>query len=176
MTPNPSKRILVTALGSVIALATLALADDPPPARPVPAQDALPVRVLPEPSPEFSPTAMTPALTTLSEARYEAAKRQFEELWLFYRERRTDTGGVYFWSRLMLESKHDLCPTNASWITALEEHLDRMTDLEALVRRVSRTGFTRKVDLKAVQYYHAEADYWLARAKRGGTATQSTHP
>jgi hypothetical protein len=155
-------------LGLGLVLAVVASAPDVP--QPKLPGEAPPTRVLAEPiipplSFVFVPAPMTPELTALAEARYQAAQRQYEELWLFYREARTDTGPVYLWSRLMIDSRRDLCRTKAEWITVLEEHRDRMIRMQALVKRVNRTGFARKADVKGVDYYHAEADYWLARAR-----------
>ena len=52
-------------------------------------------------------------------------------------------------------------------LTALEEHLDRMKKLEALIKKVRRLGFGRSYDVGASEYYRLEAEFWLARKTQG---------
>ena len=50
-----------------------------------------------------APLDTPPKPSPLAEARYKAASRQFEEVWTFYRQSRTDSFLTYYWSRLVLE-------------------------------------------------------------------------
>jgi hypothetical protein len=102
----------------------------------------------------------------LAEARYKAAVKQFGEVWVFYRQSRTDSFPVYYWSRLVLDSQRDLSHGRADRIAAAEGHLDRMRKLEALVRKVRKVGFGFSTDIGATEYYRLEAELWLEQAKK----------
>ncbi len=101
----------------------------------------------------------------MAEARFKAATKQFDEIWAFYRQSRTDSFQTYFWSRLVLDAQQDLLATKANRITALEGHLDRMRRLETLVKRVRKLGFGFSTDVGATEYYRLEAERLLEKAK-----------
>ena len=103
----------------------------------------------------------------LAEARYQAALEQYEITWSYYQQARIDSYQVYVWSRLMLDSRRDLTGKPADRIVALEEHLDRMKKLEALIGKVRRLGFGRSSDVGASEYYRLEAELWLDQARTG---------
>ncbi len=46
--------------------------------------------------------------SALAEARYEAAVKQFDEVWRYYREDRTESFLTYYWSKIVLEAQQDL--------------------------------------------------------------------
>src|SRR3954452_3929539 len=100
-----------------------------------------------------APPQTSPKPSPLAEARYQAAVKQFEEVWTFYRQSRTDSFPTYYWSRLLLESQQDLNDSRAGCIVALESHLERMRRLEALVLRVRKLGFGYSTDVGAAAYY-----------------------
>ena len=102
---------------------------------------------------------------TLAEARFKAATKQFNEIWTFYRQSRSDQFPVYYWSKLVLESQQDLSAAKADQITALEAHFDRMKRLETLVKKVRRIGFGFSIDVGATEYYRLEAERWLEKAR-----------
>ena len=62
--------------------------------------------------------------SALAEARYKAAVKQFEEVWRYYRESRTDSFLTYYWSRIVLDSQQHLSearptgspPWRGTWI------------------------------------------------------------
>jgi hypothetical protein len=112
-----------------------------------------------------APPEKAPRRSALAEARYKAALKQFEEVWTYYRQARTDSFPVYLWSRLTLDSERDLSDKQADRIAALEAHLDRMQKLEALVKKVRRLGFGFSTDVGATEYYRLEAEHWLERTK-----------
>jgi hypothetical protein len=114
-----------------------------------------------------APPDMPPKPSPLAEARYKAASRQFEEVWAFYRQSRTDSFLTYDWSRLVLESQQDLSDARADRIAALEAHLERMRGLEALVLKVRKLGFGFSTDVGATAYYRIEAERWLEKARAG---------
>jgi hypothetical protein len=103
--------------------------------------------------------------SALAEARYKAAIKQFEETWVYYKQSRTSSFPVYYWSRLVLDSQRELDRSPAGLKSALEAHRQRMLTLEALVRRVRRLGFSFSTDIGATEYYRLEADYWLEGEK-----------
>jgi hypothetical protein len=112
-----------------------------------------------------APSAEPSKLSTLADDRYQAALKQFNETWLYYKQDRIDSYQVYVWSRLVLDCQRDLAQKPADQLAAIEEHLSRMIELEALVKKVRRLGFGRSYDVGAAAYYRLEAEYWLARAK-----------
>jgi hypothetical protein len=112
-----------------------------------------------------APSAEPAQLSALANDRIQAAKKQFDETWLYYKQDRIDSYQVYVWSRLVLDCQREMAQKPADRIAALEEHLDRMKQLEALVTKVRRLGFGRSYDVGASAYYRAEAEYWLEREK-----------
>ncbi|QEH32363.1 hypothetical protein OJF2_08330 [Aquisphaera giovannonii] len=98
-----------------------------------------------------------------TEARVQAAARQFDLIWQYYKQNRVELFEVYWWSRLLLESRSALAPDARE--AACDEHLQHMKDLEALVARIRRLGFGRSSDVGASQYYRIEAECWLAEAR-----------
>lgn len=111
------------------------------------------------------PAPPPPVQPDLAELRYKAALKQFDEVWTFYRQSRTDSFPVYYWSKLVLESQRDLGDGKAQRLAALQGHLDRMLKLEALVRRVRRLGFGFSTDVGATEYYRLEARLWIERER-----------
>jgi hypothetical protein len=115
----------------------------------------------------FAPahTEDSPMPSALAKARYDAALKQFGEVWTFYRQSRTDSFQTYYWSRLVLDSQQDLSDARADRIAAFEAHLERMRNLELLVKKVRRLGFGFSTDVGATEYYRLEAERWLEKAK-----------
>jgi hypothetical protein len=118
----------------------------PPPATPIPADQAAEV-------------------AALLRARHQAAQKQFEETWVYYKQARTDAFPVYVWSHFVLQSEFDLSDKKPDQIAALEGHLDRMRKLEELLTKVRRLGFGQAIEVGGVKYYRIEAEYWLAHAR-----------
>jgi hypothetical protein len=108
-----------------------------------------------------------PNRSSLAEARYQAALKQYELTWSYYQQARIDSYQVYVWSRLVLDSRRELTEKPADRIAALEEHLVRMKKLEELIKKVRRLGFGLSYDVGASEYYHLEAEHWLAQARIG---------
>src|SRR5271166_4208131 len=72
----------------------------------------------------------------LAEARYNAARKQFDLIWQYYQQSRVDSFEVYLWSRLLLDAGKGNSVKPDQRIAACEEHLDRMKKLETLIRKV----------------------------------------
>ena len=105
--------------------------------------------------------------SALAEARYKAAVKQFDEVWRYYREDRTESFLTYYWSKIVLEAQLDLSDAEADRVAALEAHLGRIKRLEALVLKVRRLGFGYSIDVGATAYYRLEAELWLEEARAG---------
>jgi hypothetical protein len=110
------------------------------------------------------PVAAPDQRSARSEARYQAALKQYEETWSYYQQARIDSYQVYVWSRLVLDSRVEMAAKPADRVAALQDHLSRMTKLEALIKKVRRLGFGRSYDVGAAEYYRLEAEDWLERA------------
>ena len=110
----------------------------------------------------------TPRKTSaLAEARYEAALKQFDEVWTYYKQSRTDSFLTYYWSKIVLDSQQHLSEAKADRVAALEARLDRMKRLQALVLKVRKLGFGFSTDVGATAYYRLEAELWLEEARAG---------
>ncbi len=109
---------------------------------------------------------VTPAeIHALLDARYKAAVKQYDEMWTFYKQARTDALPVYMWSHFILSTQFDMSERKPDQLAALAGHLERMRKLEALVKKVRRLGFGQSIDVGASEYYRIEAEYWLAHAR-----------
>jgi hypothetical protein len=111
-----------------------------------------------------APADRNPA-SALSEARLQAARKQYEETWQYYQQARIESYQVYVWSKLILDCQREMTEKKAERLIALEEHCTRMKRLEALITKVRRLGFGRSYDVGASQYYRLEAEFWLEREK-----------
>jgi hypothetical protein len=114
-----------------------------------------------------APQEKAPKRSALAEARLKAALKQYDETWTFYKQSRTGSFPVYYWSRLVLDSQRDLATNKAERAAALEAHLARMNELEALVKKVRKLGFGFSIDVGASEYYRIEAQVWLEKANEG---------
>ena len=47
----------------------------------------------------------------LAQARYQAALEQYELIWTYFQQNRTDSFQVYYWSRLVLDSGREMGET-----------------------------------------------------------------
>jgi hypothetical protein len=103
--------------------------------------------------------------SALSEARLQAARKQYEETWQYYQQARIESYQVYVWSKLILDCQREMTEKKAERLIALEDHCVRMKRLEALITKVRRLGFGRSYDVGASQYYRLEAEFWLEREK-----------
>ena len=112
----------------------------------------------------FAPAAPTNQnrLSSLADARLQAALKQYQETWAYYQQARIDSYQVYVWSKLILDCQREMTEDPARRSTALQEHLDRMKKLEALIKKVRRLGFGRSYDVGASEYYRLEARVLVA--------------
>jgi hypothetical protein len=104
-------------------------------------------------------------ISSLAQARLQAAIKQYDETWAYYQQARIDSYQVYVWSKIILDSRRDTAEKPADRLGALDEHLTRMKKLESLIKKVRRLGFGRSYDVGASEYFRLEAEYWLTREK-----------
>jgi hypothetical protein len=126
---------------------------------------APPDPIQPPAAPRPIPPEQVTALAEMLKARHQAALKQFDETWIYYKQARSDAFPVYVWSHFVLQTKFDMTDKPSEQIAALEEHLDRMKKLEELVKKVRRLGFGQAIEVGATEYYRIEAEYWLAHAR-----------
>jgi hypothetical protein len=60
-------------------------------------------------------------------------------------------------------AEQDMATNKAGRVEALRGHLERMAKLWAKVARVKKLGFSNTLDVNEAEYYHKEAEFWLAR-------------
>jgi hypothetical protein len=122
--------------------------------------------VLVLPSLSFSPAATDdrpPDLDALAQVRLQAARTVFDEAWLMYKRKGQPEGVVYMFSHRLMLSEIDCAKTVAERTAASQGHLDRMKKMQALLNKLRDIGFSKKFELKEVDYFVHEARYWHAR-------------
>jgi hypothetical protein len=71
---------------------------------------------------------------------------------------------VYTWSVRLLDAERDLSSRHDDRISALQGHLQRMTDLQKQVKRMLEELLPPKTAMDA-EWYRLEAELWLAQAR-----------
>jgi hypothetical protein len=107
-------------------------------------------------------------LTEHGKARMEAAQKTFELLFKPFRTGmgvRPEPERVYHWSRRWLDAELENRGEKAERIAAYEKHLSRMKELQQDVKAAQSAGRVLPTQESAVDYYRAEAGFWLIRAK-----------
>jgi hypothetical protein len=100
--------------------------------------------------------------------RLEAASKVYRGML----ERLRDANGqvavedLYQWSRRWLEAERDLADTPEAAVAAAQAHLDRMTKLEAVVRKAQTVGLVPAYEVPAAEFYRLEAERALAQARK----------
>lgn len=72
---------------------------------------------------------------------------------------------AYLWSMRRMEAQRDVDATNGDRFAALESHLQRMRDFESATAKLNKEGVASKFELSSTQFYVAEAEEFLARAR-----------
>ncbi|MBI5480992.1 MAG: hypothetical protein HY906_19190 [Deltaproteobacteria bacterium] len=111
-----------------------------------------------------SPAAPAPSASAkeLATARTEAARAAFEAVKASVAVGRDPTEAIYTWSVRWLTAQLE---AGAKAPAALEDHRQRMKELEAGVTAKFQAGTAAKPDTLAAAYYRAEAEVWAARKK-----------
>jgi len=107
-------------------------------------------------------------MAELGKARVEAAQKTFDLLFKAYRTgigSRPEAERVYHWSRRWLDAELEMCCEKPDKLTAYEKHLARMKELQEDIKAAQSVGRALPAQSAAVDYYRAEAGFWLTRAK-----------
>jgi hypothetical protein len=122
----------------------------------------------------FAPAAIGERrdLKALAQIRYQSAGELFDESWLMYKRKVQPEGVVYMFSHRLLLAQLDCAETIAERVAAHQAHLDRMKKMQDMVIKLRDLGFSKKFEVKELDFFMHEARYWHAReAERQGDAT-----
>jgi hypothetical protein len=104
-----------------------------------------------------------PKLEALAQARYQSARELFDEAWLLYTRKGLSDNAIYTLSVRLMTAQIDAAGKPAARIAACQEHVDRMQKMQSMMAKVRGLGYSKKLELKEVDYFVHEARYWLAR-------------
>ena len=107
------------------------------------------------------------AIARLALQRRDAARKTYQVLWIDYRERLASEDALYRWSVRWLEAERELSDQQADQVAAYQGHLERMRDLDRLIRRLHGSGQSTVDEASAAEFYRTEAELWLLKAKEG---------
>jgi hypothetical protein len=107
-------------------------------------------------------------LSQLATERRDAARKTFEVTWANYRDGTTSGEMLYRWSLRWLEAERQLSDRPADQANAFKGHLERMLNLERLVRKVQNVapGQATIDQVSAAEYYRSEAEFWLLQLEQ----------
>jgi hypothetical protein len=113
----------------------------------------------------FAPAAtdLQPDLKALAQVRYQSARDAFDESWLMYKRKIQPEGVVYVFSHRLMLSQLDCAETITERVAACQGHLERMKKMQAMVIKLRDLGFSKKFEVKELEYFVNEARYWHAR-------------
>jgi hypothetical protein len=100
--------------------------------------------------------------------RLDAARNAYEFAWNAFKPFDLSKGEgekVYRWSRRWMESERGMATTKAERVVAFQSHLERMKKLEEEVHGYAGSTIPLQ-QMAATTFYRAEAETWLADAKR----------
>jgi hypothetical protein len=103
----------------------------------------------------------------LTKERRDAARRAYLTAWANYRDGYVPEELVYRWSKRWLKAERAVDGSREGQVAAFRGHLDRMRQLESVVRKLQRVRLSTIDQVSAAEYYRSEAALWLARAKGG---------
>jgi hypothetical protein len=112
-----------------------------------------------EPSPVASNVAR------LMRNKLEAAQKTFKQVW---DSQGGDPERAYRWSCRWLEAERALSDKTGDRIAALQAHRERMREIEQVTRRQFHQGFTSLLQVRASEFYVAEAEVWMSQAMDQG--------
>jgi hypothetical protein len=104
--------------------------------------------------------------SALLKARLDAARKTYEWLAKNYIESRPPIGELlYRWSCRWLDAEREMSDKQEDRVAAYKAHLRRMRELESVARDRFRNHFVPVEEDTAAQFYRAEAEVWLERAR-----------
>jgi len=104
------------------------------------------------------------ALEDLLKQRAEVAREGLKAAQNDFRAGRGTGEALADWSRKLAEAEMDRGNRKAG-LAALEEHVQRVKQLEKMAQRQVDAGIISARDLAAVRYTRLDAEIWLARVK-----------
>jgi RNA polymerase sigma factor (sigma-70 family) len=164
--------VLVATGGSTIGLLALGQRG---PAQPQPAAPAAvaPGSAQPQPrdsqparAPEQEGATKNPKWRALAAARIEAAREILNQSMRLWQEGEAGFADaeIATWSHRLMEGRLSLATTSAEHLAAIQEHRERMKDIERRARVLFERGQVRQRDVVTVRYFRVEADQLLAEA------------
>jgi hypothetical protein len=120
------------------------------------------------------PAREAQALPALRKARLDQARKSYEEAMQASQQTRRvgDTvlplaraEDVYLWSVRWLDAERGMSDRKEDRVAALEAHLKRMKELRQRVTVMAEGGLVPGLDVRAAEFYQAEAELWLAQAR-----------
>jgi hypothetical protein len=113
-----------------------------------------------------APAVAAPAARRdLAQTKLATARKVFEATVRAFQTGQSDAEKVYLWSRRWLEAQRDLSDKKAAEVAALEAHRGRMKDLRKMAEQRYRAGKVPDAEALGAEFYVAEVELWLARAK-----------
>jgi hypothetical protein len=107
-----------------------------------------------------------------AKARRDAARKVYEGAWQHHVNSPADSPGnveyYHDWSVRWLQAERDLSRTKADQVTALEGHLKRMKSWKDRLDFSVKEGEAATYEASAAEFFHLEAEDWLAAARAGG--------
>jgi hypothetical protein len=115
---------------------------------------------------EADPAPEPKAPDKLLKAKIEAARQTYLVAWKNHKEGFIPVVElVYRWSRRWLEAELEVDDRKTEQIAAYQAHLNRMRDLGKVAYDRFRLRVNTIDEVTAADFYVAEAEIWLARAK-----------
>ena len=114
------------------------------------------------------------AIAALAKIRVDAAKEMYDGLVIGMNQTRGSGATLhlvaqpeeaYLWSVRWLNAQRDMRSGKESRVTALEEHVTRMKELQKCASDLTQGLLPGSWGLSAPRYYVAEAECWLAQEK-----------
>jgi RNA polymerase sigma factor (sigma-70 family) len=104
-------------------------------------------------------------LTTLRKAKVAAAQAVLDERTREFLAGRGTQEFLLEASRRLAESQRELNPAKADLVAALQAHLNRVKEMEAVDKERFNAGRITVAQVKEAEYYRLEAEIWLEQAK-----------
>ncbi len=121
------------------------------------------------PEPKDPPPAVNAGDTegSLKKVMLENARKAFEQDLTHLKAMGGDVNPerLYVWSCRWLEAELELTADVTARKAALQNHLNRMRELERMTTALERTGQGRGADAAAGTYFRSQAELWLARGR-----------
>ena len=105
-------------------------------------------------------------LARLGQQNRDAARKTYETTWANYRDGRAPADLLYRWSKRWLRAEKQISDRPADQIAACKAHLERMQELERLLRALQSSRQVTADEVSAAEFYRTEAELWLVEAQK----------